>query len=205
MAGRLVGKVAIITGAGSGIGRATAQRFAAEGASVVVNDIGSSMAVDGTDTQIADEVVEEIRAGGGSGVASYDSVDTPEGGEVIVRTAVDQLGRLDAVVSNAGIFHTAPFEDLTHDEWRRMLRVHLDGAFHLSQPAYRVMKEQGYGRFVFIASSAGLFGQPNSAHYAAAKAGTIEGPSRAGAGEGAAAAGGGAAGRGRGASKAAVT
>ena len=87
--------------------------------------------------------------------------------------AVDEFGRLDAVVSNAGIFHTFPFDELPADNWHRMFNVHLNGGFYLSQPAYRVMKDQGGGRFVFIASSAGLFGQPNSAHYAAAKAGIV--------------------------------
>ncbi len=90
-----------------------------------------------------------------------------------MRTAVDRFDRLDAVVSNAGIFDTAVFDELQEDDWRRMLNVHLDGGFHLGQPAYRVMKEQGGGRFVFISSSAGMFGQPNSAHYAAAKAGLV--------------------------------
>jgi NAD(P)-dependent dehydrogenase (short-subunit alcohol dehydrogenase family) len=90
-----------------------------------------------------------------------------------VRTAVERFGRLDCVVSNAGIFHTAAFEDLAVDDWRRMLNVHVDGSFHLPQSAYRVMKDQRYGRFVFITSSAGLFGQPMSAHYAAAKGGVL--------------------------------
>jgi NAD(P)-dependent dehydrogenase (short-subunit alcohol dehydrogenase family) len=106
-------------------------------------------------------------------VGSYDSVDRPEGGAAIVQTALDEFGRLDAVISNAGIFQTVPFDELTIDDWHRMLQVHLDGAFNLSQAAYRAMKRSGYGRFVFITSSAGLFGQPNSAHYAAAKAGTL--------------------------------
>jgi NAD(P)-dependent dehydrogenase (short-subunit alcohol dehydrogenase family) len=122
---------------------------------------------------VADDVVAEITRAGGVAVASYDSVATPEGGAAIVATAVDRFGRLDAVVSNAGIFQTVAFEDLAAEDWRRMLNVHLDGSFYLSQPAYRVMKEQGYGRYVFIASSAGLFGQPMSAHYAAAKAGVV--------------------------------
>ena len=165
--------MAIVTGAGRGLGRLYALDLARRGASVVVNDLGGTMGGDGADAPVADEVVDEIRRAGGIAVASYDSVDTPEGGEAIVRTALDEFGRLDAVVSNAGIFQTVPFDELTPDDWRRMLHVHLDGAFHLSQPAYRVMKAQGYGRFVFIASSAGLFGQPNSAHYAAAKAGTL--------------------------------
>jgi NAD(P)-dependent dehydrogenase (short-subunit alcohol dehydrogenase family) len=100
-------------------------------------------------------------------------VDSAEGGEAIVRTAIDRFGRLDAVVSNAGIFNSVPFDELPQADWRRMLGVHLDGGFHLSQPAFRAMKPRGYGRFVFIASSAGLFGQPLAAHYAAAKAGLI--------------------------------
>ncbi len=122
---------------------------------------------------MADQVVAEILNEGGVAVASYDTVQTPEGGQAIVDAARGHFGRIDAVVSNAGIFNTPSFEELTAEEWRRMLNVHLDGAFHLGQPAFRVMKRQGYGRFVFIASSAGMFGQPNSAHYAAAKAGTF--------------------------------
>jgi len=167
------GQVAIVTGAGRGLGRLYALDLARRGASVVVNDIGCTMDGDGTDALVADQVVDEIRRDGGLAVASYDSVDTPEGGAAIVGMAIDRFGRLDAVVSNAGIFHTMPFEDLSATDWRRMLGVHLDGAFHLSQPAYRAMLSQGYGRFVFIVSSAGMFGQPNSAHYAAAKAGTL--------------------------------
>jgi NAD(P)-dependent dehydrogenase (short-subunit alcohol dehydrogenase family) len=166
-------QVAIVSGAGRGLGRLYALDLARRGAAVVVNDLGGSMAGDGADRAVADEVVDTIRAAGGTAVASYDPVDTPEGGAAIVTTATREFGRLDAVVSNAGIFHTAPFEELTTEGWRRMLRVHLDGAFHLSQPAYRVMKAQGGGRFVFVTSSAGLFGQPDSAHYAAAKAGTM--------------------------------
>ena len=88
-------------------------------------------------------------------------------------TAVESFGRLDAVISNAGIFNSIPFDELTADDWRRMLRVHLDGGFYLAQPAYRVMKKQGYGRFVFISSTAGMFGQHLEAHYAAAKAGLV--------------------------------
>lgn len=166
-------QVVIVTGAGRGLGRLYAFDLASRGASVVVNDLGATMDGDGADAGIADQVVDEIRAAGGTAVASYQSVDTPEGGEAIVQSAFDEYGRLDAVVSNAGIFHTAPFEELTTEDWRRMCRVHLDGAFNISQPAYRAMKAQGAGRFVFITSSAGLFGQPNSAHYVAAKAGAL--------------------------------
>jgi len=167
------GQAVVVTGAGRGLGRLYALELARRGAAVVVNDLGGSMAGDGADARVADEVVKEICTAGGVAVASSDSVATPEGGAAMVERALEEFGRLDAVVSNAGIFHTAAFDELTWDDWQRMLRVHLDGAFNLSQPAYRHMKERGYGRFVFIASSAGLFGQPNSAHYAAAKAGTV--------------------------------
>jgi NAD(P)-dependent dehydrogenase (short-subunit alcohol dehydrogenase family) len=167
------GQVAIVTGAGRGLGRLYATELARRGASVVVNDLGGSMGGEGSDVTVADEVVAEITAAGGVATASHDSVDSPEGGQAIVQTALDQFGRLDAVISNAGIFNSIPFDELTVDDWRRMLRVHLDGGFYLAQPAYRVMKSQGYGRFVFIASSAGMFGQHLEAHYAAAKAGIV--------------------------------
>ncbi|AEF35107.1 short-chain type dehydrogenase/reductase [Mycolicibacter sinensis] len=166
-------QVVVVTGAGRGLGRLYALELARRGASVVVNDLGGSMGGDGADSSIADLVVDEITAAGGVAVASHDSVDSPAGGEAIVATAVERFGRLDAVISNAGIFNSIAFEDISADDWRRMLRVHLDGGFYLSQPAYRVMKKQNYGRFVFISSSAGMFGQPLEAHYAAAKCGLI--------------------------------
>ena len=108
---------------------------------------------------------EEIERIGGAAVASHDSVDSPEGGEAIVRAATEAFGRLDIVVSNAGIFNSIAFDELAPADWRRMLSVHLDGGFHLSQPAFRVMKAQGYGRFVFITSSAGSSVSPRR-HYA---------------------------------------
>ncbi|MGV0815043.1 SDR family NAD(P)-dependent oxidoreductase [Mycolicibacterium boenickei] len=166
-------QVVVATGAGRGLGRVYALELARRGAAVVVNDLGGSMAGQGSDAGVADQVVAEITAAGGTAVASYDSVDSPEGGEAIVRAAVDCFGRLDAVISNAGIFNSIPFDELSAADWRRMLSVHLDGGFYLAQPAYRVMKSQGYGRFVFIASSAGMFGQHLEAHYGAAKAGLI--------------------------------
>jgi NAD(P)-dependent dehydrogenase (short-subunit alcohol dehydrogenase family) len=167
------GQVAIVTGAGRGLGRLYAIELARRGASVVVNDLGGSMHGHGSDPSIAEQVVAEIERAGGVAIASHDSVDSPEGGDAIVRSALDRFGRLDAVVSNAGIFNSVPFDELAPADWRRMLGVHLDGGFYLSQPAFRAMKSQGYGRFVFIASSAGLFGQPLEAHYAAAKAGLM--------------------------------
>ena len=167
------GQAVIVTGAGRGLGRLYALELARRGASVVVNDLGGSMHGDGADASVADQVVDEIVRAGGVAVASHDSVDSPDGGSAIVHTAIESFGRLDAVVSNAGIFNSVPFDELSAQDWRRMLGVHLDGGFYLSQPAYRVMKSQGYGRFVFIASSAGMFGQPLEAHYAAAKAGLV--------------------------------
>jgi NAD(P)-dependent dehydrogenase (short-subunit alcohol dehydrogenase family) len=165
------GQVVIVTGAGRGLGRLYARELAQRGASVVVNDLGGTMQGDGSDPSVADEVVKEIEIHGGVAVASHASVATSRGGEGIVEQALDAFGRLDAVVSNAGIFQSLEFELITENDWRRMTSVHLDGGFHLSQPAFKVMRSQGYGRFVFISSSAGLFGQPASAHYAAAKAG----------------------------------
>lgn len=167
------GQVAIVTGAGRGLGRLYAIDIAKRGGSVVVNDLGGTTGGEGADPRVADEVVEEIRQAGGSATASYESVATPEGGQAIVQTALDRFGRLDAVISNAGIVQTSDFDQLDPESWRRMLNVHLDGGFYLSQPAFKVMKAQGYGRLVFIVSSAGLFGQPQRAHYAAAKAGLL--------------------------------
>jgi NAD(P)-dependent dehydrogenase (short-subunit alcohol dehydrogenase family) len=166
-------QVAIVTGAGRGLGRLYALELARRGAAVVVNDLGGTMHGDGADSSVADEVVAEIEKAGGVAVASHDSVAGLEGGEAIVSLALERFGRLDAVVSNAGIFNSIPFDELSADDWRRMLTVHLDGGFYLSQPAYRVMKKQRYGRFVFISSSGGMFGQPMEAHYAAAKAGLV--------------------------------
>jgi NAD(P)-dependent dehydrogenase (short-subunit alcohol dehydrogenase family) len=167
------GQVAIVTGAGRGLGRLYALEFARRGARVVVNDLGGTSRGQGADASVADQVVAEIKAAGGKAVSSHDSVSTPEGGEAIVRAALDAFGRVDIVVNNAGIFEFKQFEKLSVEAWRRMLNVHLDGSFHVSQPAFRVMKEQGYGRFVFISSSAGMFGQVGNAHYGTAKAGLV--------------------------------
>lgn len=167
------GQVVVVTGAGRGLGRLYALDLAKRGAAVVVNDLGGTMSGEGADTHVAHSVVAEIEKAGGRAVASQQSVATPAGAEAIVQTALNRFGRLDAVVSNAGIFSSIAFDELSVEDWRRMLGVHLDGGFYLAQPAYRVMKAQGYGRFVFIVSSAGMFGQPLEAHYAAAKAGLL--------------------------------
>jgi len=167
------GQAIVVTGAGRGLGRLYALDLAGRGAQVLVNDVGASMSGSGTDTSVADGVVAEIQAAGGYAIASHDSVDTPEGGEAIIKAALSSFGRLDAVVSNAGIYEMTPFEDLSTEQWRRMLQVHLDGTFYICQPAFRVMKEQGYGRLVLVASNIGAFGQEHAVHYGAAKGGII--------------------------------
>jgi NAD(P)-dependent dehydrogenase (short-subunit alcohol dehydrogenase family) len=167
------GQVVVVTGAGRGLGRAYALELARRGARVVVNDLGGAMTGGGGDPAVADAVVEEITRAGGTAIASYDTVATPEGGEAIVRAATDGFGRLDAVVTNAGIYDAVRFDEMPIDAWREMLRVHLDGTFHVTQPAFRVMKEQRYGRFVLTSSNTGAFGRSAAAHYAAAKMGVI--------------------------------
>ena len=166
-------QVVIVTGAGRGLGRLFALEVARLGGSVVVNDPGGSMGGEGSDADVADSVVKEIERAGGVAIASHESVATPEGGEAIVDTALERFGKLDAVVSNAGILNMAAFDELKPADWRRMLNVHLDGAFYVSQPAFKAMKAQGYGRLVFMSSSAGVFGQDQVAHYAAAKSGIV--------------------------------
>jgi NAD(P)-dependent dehydrogenase (short-subunit alcohol dehydrogenase family) len=163
-------QVAIVTGSGRGLGRMYALELARRGAAVVVNDIGSTMQGDGADAGVADAVVAEIEGAGGLAVASHHSVSTAAGGEAIVQTALDRFGRVDVVVNNAGILLPGAIDDVEGEDWRRMLNVHLDGSFHVSQPAFPAMKSQGYGRFVFITSSLGIFGG-GPPHYGSAKAG----------------------------------
>jgi len=162
------GRVAIVTGAGGGLGRTYALELAARGAAVVVNDLGGSVDGKGGDDAAAQKVVDEITAIGGTAAPNYDSVATPEGGEGVVRTAIDSFGKVDVVINNAGILRDKSFLKLEWADLEAVLDVHLKGAFYVSQPAFRVMKENGYGRFVFTASNAtfGNFGQSN---YAAAK------------------------------------
>jgi NAD(P)-dependent dehydrogenase (short-subunit alcohol dehydrogenase family) len=168
-----VDRVAIVTGAGGGLGKTYALELAARGASVVVNDLGGSAAGEGSDTSAAQKVVDEITAKGGNAVASYDSVASPEGGEAIVKTAVDTFGKVDVVVNNAGILRDRTFAKLSNDDLQAVIDVHLKGAFYVSQPAFRVMKENGYGRFVFTASNAGVLGNFGQTNYGAAKMGLV--------------------------------
>ncbi len=165
------GRVAIVTGAGGGLGRSHALELARRGALVVVNDLGGTIAGDGAAELPAERVVQEIRSAGGEAVASYDSVATAEGGRRIVETALDAFGRVDIVINNAGILRDKAFHKMDAAMIDAVIDVHLKGAFFVSQPAYQVMREQGYGRIVSTTSASGLFGNFGQANYGAAKAG----------------------------------
>ncbi|MCY3646074.1 MAG: SDR family NAD(P)-dependent oxidoreductase [Chloroflexi bacterium] len=172
MAGRLEGKVAIVTGAGRGIGRGEALLLAEEGAKVVVNDLGGSEAGEGADARPADEVVAEIVAAGGEAVANYDSVATMEGGEGIVQTALDSFGRLDILINNAGILRDRMVFNMTEAEWDSVIDVHLKGHFTTTKHASLVFRQQRSGRIVNTSSESGL-GNMGQANYAAAKEGIV--------------------------------
>ena len=167
------GKVAIITGAGGGLGRSHALELAKRGALVVVNDLGGSTDGTGSSETAAEAVVNEIKAAGGEAVPNYDSVSTPEGGAAIVQTAIDADGRVDIVVNNAGILRDKSFHNMTPDLLNPVIDVHLKGAFHVTQPAYIRMREQGYGRIVNTTSPAGVFGNFGQTNYGAAKMGLV--------------------------------
>lgn len=167
------GKVAIITGAGGGLGRQHALLMAKRGALIVVNDLGGSVDGSGADSSAAQKVVDEIKALGGEAVADHNSVATAEGGAAIVQTAIDTFGKVDIVINNAGILRDKAFHNLTPEMTNAVLDVHLKGAFHVSQPAFVKMREQGYGRIVSTSSAAGLFGNFGQANYGAAKMGLV--------------------------------
>ena len=166
-------RVAVITGAGGGLGKTYALEFAKRGGKVVVNDLGGSADGSGAGSSMADQVVKEISEAGGTAVANYDSVATVDGGEAIIQTALDNFGQVDIVVNNAGILRDKSFAKLTNAELEIVLDVHLKGAFYVSQPAFRAMKERNYGRFIFTASAAGIFGNFGQTNYGAAKMGLV--------------------------------
>jgi NAD(P)-dependent dehydrogenase (short-subunit alcohol dehydrogenase family) len=170
---RFDNRVAVITGAGGGLGKTYALMLAARGAKVVVNDLGGAADGTGRGTSMADATVKEIAEKGGTAVACYDSVSTPEGGEKIIQTALDNFGQVDIVINNAGILRDKTFAKLTPEELGIVIDVHLKGAFYVSQPAFRVMKDRNYGRFVFTASAAGIFGNFGQTNYGAAKMGLV--------------------------------
>ncbi|MGH3649900.1 MAG: SDR family oxidoreductase [Acidimicrobiia bacterium] len=167
------GRVAIVTGAGGGLGKTYAVELARRGARVVVNDLGGAVDGTGGSASAADQVVSEIVAAGGEAVANYDSVSTAEGGGSIVQTALDAFGTVDILVNNAGILRDKSFSKMTMAEVEAVIDVHLKGAFYVSSPAFKVMREKSYGRLVFTSSASGLFGNFGQANYGAAKAGLV--------------------------------
>src|SRR5215203_4458275 len=167
------GKVAIITGAGGGLGRQHALMLAARGALVVVNDLGGSIDGTGSDKGAAERVVDEIKAAGGDAVADTNSVATPEGGAAIVQTAIDAYSTVDIVINNAGILRDKAFHNMEPDLMNPVFDVHLKGAFHVTQPAWVVMRAKGYGRIISTSSAAGIFGNFGQTNYGAAKMGLV--------------------------------
>jgi NAD(P)-dependent dehydrogenase (short-subunit alcohol dehydrogenase family)/acyl dehydratase/putative sterol carrier protein len=170
---RFDGQVAIVTGGGGGLGRAYALELARRGAKVVVNDLGGAADGKGKSKRAADSVVEEIEQAGGEAMANYDTVATVEGGENIVQAALGAYGRVDILINNAGILRDKSFAKMTPEMWVGVLGVHLGGAYNVTAPAFRVMRERGYGRIVLTTSAAGLFGNFGQANYGAAKMGLV--------------------------------
>jgi NAD(P)-dependent dehydrogenase (short-subunit alcohol dehydrogenase family) len=166
-------QVAVITGAGGGLGKQHALLLASRGARVVVNDTGGSVTGTGSDSGAANAAAEEIRRQGGEAVADTNSVTSPQGGQAIIDTALCTWGRVDIVINNAGIVCDAPFEDLTADRLEPLLDVHLKGAFYVTRPAWKVMRAQRYGRILNTCSAAGILGAERMSNYGAAKTGLI--------------------------------
>jgi NAD(P)-dependent dehydrogenase (short-subunit alcohol dehydrogenase family) len=166
-------QVAIVTGAGRGLGREHALLLAERGARIVVNDVGSSVTGDGTDRSAAESMAAEIRAKGGEAIANVDSVATEQGGAAIVQAALDAWGRVDIVINNAGFVDDAAFDDMTADRFEPLVDVHLKGAFFVTRPAWKVMRARRYGRVVNTTSAAGILGAPRMSNYGSAKTGLI--------------------------------
>ena len=161
-------RVVLITGAGNGLGRTYALEMGKRGAKVVVNDLGGSAFGDGADKGAADLVVDEIKAGGGQAVANYDSVTD---GDKIVQTAMDSFGKIDVVINNAGILRDKTFHKMEEQDWDLVYDVHVRGAFKVTHAAWPYMRDQNYGRLIFTASAAGIYGNFGQTNYAMAKLG----------------------------------
>ncbi|MET0897840.1 MAG: SDR family NAD(P)-dependent oxidoreductase [Mycobacterium sp.] len=170
---RFDGQVAVITGAGRGLGQQYAMLLAARGARVVVNDLGGSVTGDGAGQAAAEETVRLIVDAGGDAVADTHSVSTPEGGQAIIDTAVHTWGQVDILVNNAGSVLDTAFEDMTAARLDPLLDVHLKGAFNVTRPAWKIMRDNRYGRIVNTTSAAGLLGAPRMSNYGSAKAGVL--------------------------------
>jgi len=168
------GRVAVVTGAGAGLGRAYALELAKRGAKVVVNDLGGARDGSGEGSSLpADKVVDEIKGAGGEAVPNYDNVATADGGENITKTALEAFGKVDIVINNAGILRDKSLVKTEPEEWDAVINVHLRGAYCVSRPAFKVMRENKYGRIILTASAAGLYGNFGQANYAAAKTGML--------------------------------
>lgn len=165
---RFDNRVVIVTGAGSGLGRAYALEFARRGGKIVVNDLGVSRVGEGSSSRAADEVVQEIQKIGGTAVANYDSV---EFGEKIVKTAVEAFGRVDIIINNAGILRDTSFVKMKDSDWDLIMKVHLKGAFSLTKAAWNGMRAQKFGRIINTSSGTGLYGNFGQANYGTAKMG----------------------------------
>jgi NAD(P)-dependent dehydrogenase (short-subunit alcohol dehydrogenase family) len=166
-------QVAVITGAGGGLGKHYALLLASRGARIVVNDTGGSVTGAGADAGAATTAVDEIRRHGGEAIADTHSVTSPEGGQAIIDTALRAWGRVDIVINNAGIVRDAPFEEITAERLEPLVDVHLRGAFHVTRPAWKAMREQHYGRILNTCSAAGLLGAERMSNYGAAKTGLV--------------------------------
>ncbi len=173
MGNMLAGKVVVVTGAGGGIGRDFALAMAAAGAKVVVNDIGASVAGEGRDAGPAQKVVDEITAAGGSAVPNTDSVAEWESANRIVKTAIDTYGRIDCVVNNAGILRDRFFFNMSIDEWKAVIDVHLNGSFYMARAAANYFKSENAGSYINMTSTSGLIGNLGQANYSAAKLGIV--------------------------------
>jgi NAD(P)-dependent dehydrogenase (short-subunit alcohol dehydrogenase family) len=170
---RFDGRVAVITGSGRGLGRAYAELLASKGAKIVVNDNGSAMVGAGSDAGPAEEVVAAIAAAGGEAVACTESVATPEGGKAIVEAALDHYGRIDILIHNAGNVRYGALDEISYEDFKAVVDVHLMGAFHVVRPAFPVMKTAGYGRVVLTGSIGGIYGTSSVVNYGVSKAGMI--------------------------------
>ena len=171
MSNYLEGKVAIVTGAGRGRVAGVAKQLAAEGAKVIVNDLGASRDGDGTSSTPAERVVEEIKSSGGDALPNFTDISTMEGGESIVQSALDNYGKLDIVVTVAGILRDRMIFNMTEQEWDDVIRVHLKGTFTVCKYASILYMQQRSGRIITFASESGLIGNTGQGNYAAAKSG----------------------------------
>jgi NAD(P)-dependent dehydrogenase (short-subunit alcohol dehydrogenase family) len=169
----LDGKVAVVTGAGRGLGRAYVELLAARRARVVVNDLGTDVSGFGTDSTIAEQMADLIRTHGGEAIADNSDVSTPEGGGDLIATTIEHFGRIDLLVNNAGICGSQPFEDATLDDFDRYSRIHLGGPVNTIKAAWPHMVAQRYGKIILTTSVSGLFGMQGQATYAAAKCAVV--------------------------------